>query len=182
MFISIDPGINFCSVVVIEPGKEFLVKESILVKNVRKFTEEEKEQEKQYGSRTVKVMAIIKTLEEQVDKYNPDFIVIEAPFYNSLTPSAYGSLLEVIFAVKYLVTLKRDLKIHLMEPRLVKKFFTENGNAAKQMMKEYLTKKLNNKDIILESHIEEETLSEHEIDGIAIGYTYWTYVKQTEET
>ena len=102
MILSIDPGINNCGLSVLDLDTQFEVKENVLVKNARKFTDEEKVVETRFGNRTVKVMAIINKIKEILVKYpSIDSLIIEAPFYNALTPMAYGSLLEVIFSIKY---------------------------------------------------------------------------------
>jgi len=174
MIISIDPGINNCGISVIDINNHFKVQQTVLVKNTRKFTDAEKEVEEKYGNRTVKVQAIIDKLEELYSTYKDQGIsavVIEAPFYNTLTPSAYGSLLEIIFAIKYSFVIKYDLNFKLIEPLLVKKFFANNHLAKKEVIKQFLLNKKANGSILIDIDI--ETLSEHEIDSIAIGYIYY---------
>lgn len=175
-FISIDPGLNFCGISIIHFRKtdqengEFRVIDTILVKNARKFTDEEKALENKLGNRAVKVISIVNTIRWLLDKYEIDAIVIEAPFYNALTPMAYGSLLEIIFAIKYSVVVNTDLKFKLIEPLAIKKIFTNISQATKEDMKKFLLAKKNDKSIILDKEVEE--LSEHEIDSIAVGFVY----------
>lgn len=168
--IAIDPGINFCSLVTIDTENEFKVINSVLVKNARAFTPEEKIKEASFGPRAVKVGAIIKKLEELIEQYGVTTIVVEAPFYNALTPMAYGSLLEVIFAIKYAVVIPRGLKFELIEPTLVKKLFANKGYAAKEAMRQFLHAKKASGEIILPYEV--DSLSEHEVDGVAIGFVY----------
>lgn len=170
LLISIDPGINFCSLITIDVENGFKVLDTVLVKNARSFTPEEKLLEIDFGPRAVKVAAILKKLESLIDEHNVATIVIEAPFYNALTPMAYGSLLEVIFAIKYCVVIKRKLKFSLIEPTLVKKLFANKGTAAKEAMRQFLIAKKASGEIILPFEISD--MSEHEVDGVAIGYVY----------
>lgn len=174
VFISLDPGVNYAGFSVNKvTDKKFEVIESILVNNNRAFKADEKELEKIHGGRAVKIMKIVAQLEELLDKYGVDKLIVEAPFYSSLTPVAYGSLLEVIFAIKYLVITKREINMVLVEPTLIKKLFTGKGNASKVMMKDFLVAKFKNGDIVTKVPVEE--LSEHEIDGVAVGYTHWIH-------
>jgi hypothetical protein len=84
---------------------------------------------------------------------------------------AYGSLLEVIFSIKYSIILNRDLKFKLIEPLLIKKLFANQGQTSKEVMKQFLIKKQKNKDILIEKNIEE--MSEHEVDSVAIGFVHY---------
>lgn len=168
--ISIDPGINFCGIATIDIDDGFKVINSTLIKNARAFTADEKITEAAFGPRAVKVGVIVRKLQELIDKHNVKTVVIEAPFYNALTPMAYGSLLEVIFAIKYTVIIPRGLKFELIEPTLVKKLFANKGYAAKEAMRQFLIAKKNVGDIDLPCEV--ESLSEHEVDAVAIGFVY----------
>lgn len=170
MFLSIDPGIANCGLSVIDASDSFKVIETHLVKNTRKFTDEEKEIEAKYGSRTVKVNCILEKIKELMSKYEIDTIALEAPFYNALTPMAYSALLEVIMAIKYKIILETEVLMVMIEPLLVKKLFTNKGMANKEAMKFFLRAKVQDKTIIMESDI--DTLSEHEIDAVAVGFVY----------
>ena len=174
--LSVDPGINCTGLSVLNNSGPFTVMEAILVKNARKFTDPEKEVEKQYGNRVVKVQAILAAIRVLLSKYHIETIVVEAPFYSALTPLAYGSLLEVIFAIKYDIVTKGDYVFKLIEPLLVKKLFSNKGNAAKEIIKEFLLKKKEDGSIIIDIDI--HTLSEHEIDSIAIGFVYNILLKE----
>lgn len=171
LIICIDPGINMCGFSIAKgEGNKLHVLETHLVKNARKFNDEEKEVEVLHGTRYVKVMAIVNKLIELLDKHKTTKLVIEAPFYSALTPVAFGSLLEVILAIKYTVAIERGLSLSMVEPTLVKKIFTGHGRAKKEMMKEYaINLKLNG---VLITKVDMESISEHEIDAIAVGYTY----------
>jgi len=170
-FLSIDPGIANLGISVNTFTYPFTSVETILVKNTRKLTDEEKVLEETYNSRTPKIYFILKHINELLNKYpDIDTLVLEAPFYNALTPAAYGSLLEVIFAIKYSIVIPKNLKFVLIEPLLVKKLFTSKSVANKEAMRQFLILRKQSGDIILSKDIEE--LSEHEIDAIAVGFVY----------
>lgn len=175
--LSLDPGIAFTGISINDTSEGFRVVETHIVKNNRAFTPEEKVIEKSQGPRAVKLLAIINKLKSLLERFNIEMIVIEAPFYNALTPQAYGSLLEVVFGLKYSVLVPMDLKYQLIEPTLVKKLFTSHGMAKKEMMKQFLISKIATGEIKMDKPV--ESLTEHEIDSIAIGYVHWLTTQQT---
>ena len=175
--LSLDPGIAFTGISINDTSEGFRVVETYIVKNNRAFTPEEKVIEKSQGPRAVKLLAIINKFKSLLERFNIEMIVIEAPFYNALTPQAYGSLLEVVFGLKYSVLVPMDLKYRLIEPTLVKKLFTSHGMAKKELMKQFLISKIATGEIKMDKSI--ESLTEHEIDSIAIGYVHWLTTQQT---
>ena len=175
--LSLDTCIAFTGISINDTSEGFRVVETHIVKNNRAFTPEEKVIEKSQGPRAVKLLAIINKFKSLLERFNIEMIVIEAPFYNALTPQAYGSLLEVVFGLKYSVLVPMDLKYRLIEPTLVKKLFTSHGMAKKEMMKQFLISKIATGEIKMDKSI--ESLTEHEIDSIAIGYVHWLTTQQT---
>ena len=175
--LSLDPGIAFTGISINDTSEGFRVVETHIVKNNRAFTPEEKVIEKSQGPRAVKLLAIINKFKSLLERFNIEMIIIEAPFYNALTPQAYGSLLEVVFGLKYSVLVPMDLKYRLIEPTLVKKLFTSHGMAKKEMMKQFLISKIATGEIKMDKPV--ESLTEHEIDSIAIGYVHWLTTQQT---
>ena len=174
MLLSIDPGINNCGLAVIDYEKDFTVLETFNVNNARKFTPEEKEVESVFGLRVVKVNFILHHVNLLLKAYpGIDHVTIEAPFYNALTPMAYGSLLEVISAIKYSVLIPSGLTCSMAEPLLVKRIFINvklgKDLKKKEAMRMFLVKKVDAGEIVLK--VETDSLSEHEIDAIAVGYT-----------
>ena len=173
MLLAIDPGVNNCGIAVLSPKYPFTVVETHNVKNARKFTDSEKIVELEYSARVVKVSHILDAVNGFLDKH-PDIreVSIESPFYNALSPLAYGSLLEVISAIRYNVLIPRKLKIRMIEPLLIKKMFINakmtKGMLKKDVMKQFLLAKLSAGTIVF--HGDPEKLSEHEIDAIAIGF------------
>lgn len=176
LYLSIDPGINNLGISLFNINDNGIeVKETYLVNNIRKFTEEEKIIEKKYTGRLVKVNAVYNKLKEIIDNNKIDCIIVEAPFYNALTPVAYGSLLEVITIIKYNIAYVNDLDFMLLEPLYIKKIFTNAAMANKQLIKEFLIKKKEDGSILITKDI--ELLSEHETDAIAIGFVYSLILK-----
>lgn len=171
MLLSIDPGVNNCGLSVADTNQQFKVLLTHNVKNTRKFTDAEKVLEAEYNTRVVKVFAIHNKILEVLETY-PEIndVAIEAPFYNHLTPQAYGSLLEVISVIKYNILIPRKLPYCMLEPMLVKKLFANKGMAKKEIMKQFLVAKAASGEILLPADI--ETMTEHEIDAVAIGFVH----------
>ena len=171
MLLGIDPGVNNCGLTVVDTSSSFKVLCTHNVKNARKFSESEKQLEKEFNARVVKVTAILDQVNALLSEYPQiDLVAIEAPFYNSFTPAAYGSLLEVISAIKYTILIPRKLPFKMLEPMLVKKMFAQKAMAKKDLMKQFLVRKKEQGEIMMDLDI--ESLSEHEIDAIAIAFVY----------
>lgn len=170
--LSIDPGINNTGAAIVEFNDGvYTVLDCINIKTNRKLNEEEKEIEAKHGLRATKIYSIVSEIEALLLKHDDiQDIVIEAPFYNSFTPNAYGSLLEVFCAIKYLVVIPKDKRLRVLEPLLIKKIFTTKSTSAKEVIKEFLYKKV--KDSELRISLDIESLTEHQIDAIATGYAY----------
>lgn len=178
MLISIDPGVNNCGFAVIDTNLPLKVLQTLNVKNIRKFSESEKKLEQEFSARVVKVSHIAQNCEELLEKYGPvEKVIIEAPFYNALTPLAYGSLLEVITALKYKIFIPKKIPFFMVEPTLVKKMFSSVGHARKEYLKNLLYQKKESGEIVIEMDI--ETLTEHEIDAIAVGYAHIVQTSQS---
>ncbi len=173
MILSIDPGVNNCGIAVADTTTGFDVKHTRCVRNARKFTDSEKIVEKEFNARVVKVSHILDSVNEVLDTYPQiDGIAIETPFYSALTPLAYGSLMEVISAIKYNILVPRNLKFRMIEPLLIKRMFITTkmtkGMTGKEVIKRFLLTKIADGHILYTGDV--EALTEHEIDAIAIGF------------
>ena len=181
MVISIDPGVTHCGVSVVKNmgvGK-VTVLDHVNVRGSRKLQEEYLEVAESHGERTGKLFRICSAIKEYLLKYPKiTHIVVEAPFFSARSPRAFEALLDVIHAIKYIVSIPEAIELISLEPTLVKKVFTGKGNSKKEIMLEYINKKIDSKDILVE---ERESLTEHEIDSIAVGYTFFNMEKVAVE-
>lgn len=177
MHISIDPGINNTGICLFDIiDDKFTVLDTSLVFNIRKFTTDEKTLSAVYGDRFPKLLSILSRITSMlekaaIDKEVIETIIAEAPFYSSFRPQTFGSIVEVLTLIKYEIAYKYSLGFKLIEPLLIKKTFSTFSLATKDKMKETLQEKVLIKDIIL--NVDIESLSEHEIDAIAIGYVFY---------
>jgi Holliday junction resolvasome RuvABC endonuclease subunit len=177
MIISIDPGLNFCGISVIEFNEKPYIHKTILIDNNRRLTEEEKKLCEKYDSRVIKVQEIINTINALIEQYSIEYIVIEGPFYSGLRPQAYSALLEIITAIKYLVAIPNGISLSIVEPLLVKKLFSNFHMSTKEDMRVALDKRVQEGVIGVDSSINIHKLSEHEIDSIAVGFSFFNILQ-----
>jgi Holliday junction resolvasome RuvABC endonuclease subunit len=181
--ISIDPGLNTCGVAVFTyKDNRFQVKSTTLINNLRKLTDGEKLIAKKYTDRLAKLDTICKTIDTMYDTlkeegYEINTLIVEAPFYSSFRPAAFGSLVETISLIRYNVAFKRNSSFYAIEPMAVKKAFAARGMANKDDMRETLLLKIQTQE--LDCNIDIATISEHEVDAIAIGYTHFLFQLKT---
>ena len=174
MILSIDPGVTACGVSVSELKDDKLnVLDTINVSGTLKLIGDFFHAGERYGKRTGKVHRIIGTVNDLLDKY-PEItmIALEAPFYNRRAPQAFASLLEVVYGIKYMVAIKRRIDLRVMSPMTVKKVWTGKGNSNKDAMYDELKSRLTLNLVTLPTGKTLETLTEHEIDSMAVGFTY----------
>lgn len=175
MIIAIDPGITNCGINLSTKVKDKLkILKTINIAGSRKLREQDEiDAAETYGERTGKLLRIASAVKDLILE-NPqvNMIVLEAPFINMRRPLAFASLLEVLHTIKYTVALPNQLKICVVEPKLVKKVFAGNGNAGKDMMREAMEKHVSKGKVILKDFTIED-LSEHEVDAGAVAYTFY---------
>lgn len=180
MIISIDPGVSNCGVsrLYLDENNVVIVKESINVKGSLKLRGEHGEIAEDFDERTGKVIRICDSIDEILNSFPEiNMIILEAPFIHPGRPMAVVALLEVLNAIKYRLSIIKRIKNILIAPKLVKKLFYGNGKADKEKMQKALKHKVNKGFIILDETINIEELTEHQIDSIAVGYSYITHSK-----
>lgn len=129
------------------------------------------------GDRYAKIRALSNHLSYLFDKYNPIAVCCESPFYNSRMPAAFGSLTEVLCAIRQALE-KYDpwQKLQLLDPPNVKKAVGAKGNADKDQMRQAISKHSEIFPCLLKSI---DQYDEHSLDSIAVAYSFYTkYVNQ----
>lgn len=180
MIISIDPGVTNCGVSRMEKkGNKFYVHETINIVGTRKLRGDVGLIGERYDERTGRVMRIVETITEILDKYPEiDTIALEGPFFNPRMPNAYMSLLEVVFTIKYKIAVPRDLDVVIIAPMEVKFHWTGKGNVkGKKPMEDTLHEKIKSKEVIMD--LKDKKLTEHEVDSIAVGFSHYV-IKENE--
>lgn len=124
-----------------------------------------------YSDRLLKLYKLKEALTRIVSIINPCLIACESPFYNRFRPMAYGSLLETVRIIHSAVMeYNINIPFTMVEPLLVKKVIGAG------MMKGKVDVKLavnNRPELISVLTNDINTLDEHSIDAIAVGYAYY---------
>lgn len=174
--MSIDPGLNFTGV-----GIQDVDVATSIISAIQAFTLVNQRLEDCTGldpesvsERTIKLWKLRDAIVTVLHRYKPIFVVCEAPFYDHRRPMAFGALLEVVNAIQMAVLIyNSNIRFVLLPPLVVKKFVgaqtikndTEKGKLEVKRAISAIPAIMN----VLQNDI--DTLSEHAIDAIAIGYT-----------
>lgn len=127
-----------------------------------------------YSARTVKLYKLKYALMQLLHIYQPSIVACEAPFFNRLRPMAYGALLELVSCLHAtVIDYNRNLGFISLPPLTVKKFIgaksikndTDKGKSVVKEAIRLIPEIMN----VLTQDI--DTLSEHAIDAIGVGYT-----------
>lgn len=178
MLLSIDPGTTFCGIAISHMEDSQLVikyTESISINHLPK-TLEDKADYLKYGARFWRIKKIIDAINVIVPNFDIDHIAIEGPFFNPGRPQAYAALVEVIYAIKSSVAYPNKLSTIIVEPLLVKKHFAHKHMAKKEDMMTALSSRLLDESISMS--VLSSTLSEHEVDAVAVAFCYFHLIKE----
>lgn len=172
MILGIDPGITFCGVCVGEYTDTgvFKIHHAELINNNLKFEKTDKDLINLHGKKVAKLLRIANVCLTLIENFPIECIVMEKSFFNPGRPNAFGSLLEVISVLRFMVAVPCGKPLFLYPPKSVKNVFSGDGSSLKTGMLDALTEKTKANVISLPREI--ELLSEHEIDAVAIAYTH----------
>ena len=91
-----------------------------------------------HSERTSKIYAQKDNLVRQFRFYRPYAVCCESPFYNRLRPSAYGPLMEILFAIRMAcIEYDRTVKLFFYEPSVIKKAVGAHAIGSKDAVKQY---------------------------------------------
>ena len=117
--------------------------------------------------RTIKLLSIKDYFSSLLTSTHFDLIVCEAPFFYASKPGAYRALVEVISVFKqYLADTNPITPFIQLEPLLVKRYVKSLNISNKDSTKEALYL------LNLHNYIDLNTLDEHSVDAISIGYAF----------
>ena len=172
--LSFDPGLSFSGWAYSKVDDE---KATFLVENFGMLTpnktvdhKSNREDVSIYGKRIITLALLRSMVRELISKYNPDIVASEDAFFNPRRPGAYEALIHWILTVSFLLRDEYNKPLYKIPPKLVKKFISGLGTSDKEGVQSAIFK---HKDILFSSDINDITLTEHEGDAIAIGYTQW---------
>jgi Holliday junction resolvasome RuvABC endonuclease subunit len=123
----------------------------------------------QHGEMYSRVSAISDELVSLLNDVQPDYVATESPFFNSLRPYAYGTLMTTMTFIRQAVTRYSSwCQLHLLPPSCVKLAVQAGSSAKKDAVREAV---LALPDLKYESSANTlDTLDEHSIDAIAVAY------------
>ena len=120
--------------------------------------------------RIIKRHKLQNALSKTLDYFKPDVAVCESPFFNPKMPSSFAALTEVVSGFfDTILSYNPRCSFHLLAPKFVKRVFNIAGLKGKDVVKEAVSKV---EDLMLPLQGSIESLDEHAIDGIAIGYAW----------
>ena len=123
-----------------------------------------------------RVPVITSELNRLLVHYNPDYAVIESPFYNSLRPAAYGPLSELLYALKHtVVSYNRGCSLITLSPSQIKTAVFANSIGNKQSVKDALLK-IDELTPLISPFV--DIWSEHAIDATAAAYAYLRLMRE----
>lgn len=180
-FMAVDPGVNNLGVAIFEIATRTGEILNISIESIVT--------DKLYGhygmdrefvcDRDIKLWKIGDCIERLCDIYNICAFVNESPFYNKLMPAAYGSLNEVVYACRKAVRCYNPYTyIDSISPQGVKKGVGAAGQKGKEIMKD---KVFAIRELMDSLDYHPLDLSEHDIDAMAVGYTYRNTVLKAQE-
>lgn len=105
-----------------------------------------------------------------LDFYQPCTVTSEDAFYHPQMPNAYGSLKDVIMAIRNETRMYNyNVPFVLIEPRAVKKVVGAgiDGVDNKQLMREAIRRKI---EIMSVLQVDLNSLDQHAVDAIAVAY------------
>ena len=101
-----------------------------------------------------------------IDTYSPMIVAMESGFIGMLRPGAFGPLSQAIYAIQSAITnTDRRVRINTYPPSVVKVSIGAGAHAKKDDVR---GKVFSNSEL---TPFISKYISEHEVDGLAIGYT-----------
>ena len=177
--IFIDPGLNNIGISVFTFNNDF-----DNLKSIDSFTivvEKEEDifgfDEELHGERLHKLIKIQTGIKDICSAHCPVIVGSEAPFYNPLRPNAYRALVEAIMAIQNgIYDYDKNIKLVQIPPLKVKQAVSAGSTKGKI---DVLTKIKDIPEIVSKVTVSLDSLSEHAVDSIAVG---WSYLKLWRET
>lgn len=170
--LAIDPGLNNTGIasfsIQIVPFK--ILKITALTLKADRLVDDSGLDDEDYIERLHKRYTMGKALNKALEMFSPSLVISESPFFDRRKPGSFAVLTEVLTTLfDTVVAYNPSVQFSMMEPQLVKKSLGVAGIKGKEVVKEAVSK---NEEIMtcLETPI--ETMDEHAIDAVAVGYSW----------
>jgi Holliday junction resolvasome RuvABC endonuclease subunit len=170
--IGIDPGLNNLGVAIfdIDYSTRTIVRIEAFTLINDKLIDNTGLDEEHYSERNIKLYKLKDNLQSSLKYIKPCMIACESPFYSSFRPTAYAALVEVIRIIQLaILEYNSNVPFYTVEPLLVKKQVGAGMTKGKQDVKSAI---MNKPDLINVLVNDINSLDEHSIDAIAVGYTF----------
>lgn len=124
-----------------------------------------------HSERIEKIYAQKDNLVNHFRYFHPSFICCESPFYNRFRPSAYGPLVEILFAIRT-AAIEYDpiVKFFTYAPSVIKKAVGAGAISGKDAVKAAILGNAELATAFTEGDL--AGLDEHAIDAIGVAYTH----------
>lgn len=170
--MSIDPGLNNCGVCIYDI--EYKTNRVISIYAFTLVIEKVKDLSgldiESFSERVVKLYKLKEILKSVLLTYSPSFVVCESPFFNRFRPTAYSALVEVLSVIRSsVIEYNSNISFNTLEPLLIKKIVGAGMMKGKLDVKQAVSQ---NKFIMERLIVDLNTLDEHAIDAIAIGFSF----------
>lgn len=170
--VAIDPGLINCGIAIFNLNYSLKCVERIegfTLTNDRLFNFAGLSEDN-WTDRIIKLQKLRHALSIVMYNSAPSIVVCESPFFNRLRPSAFEPLVEVMTVIKQAVLdFNMNIMLDTLEPRVIKKAIGADAMDGKEAVREAVrrTEPITN---VLVNPI--DSLDQHAIDAVAIGYTY----------
>lgn len=170
--VGIDPGLNNLGVAIfdLDYSTRSIVKIEAFTLVNDKLIDDTGLDEESYSERAIKLYKLRNTLHTVMTNIKPCMVACESPFYSSFRPTAYAALVEVIRIIQLaIMDYNNNIPFYTVEPLLVKKNVGAGMTKGKLDVKNAV---MNKPELINVLVNDINTLDEHSIDAIAVGYTF----------
>lgn len=119
------------------------------------------------GTRLTRLKIIADFLKNQIEEWEPSTIIMETPYMGSHA-QAFKILVEVMRTIEQCVlAYSNGIPLEKIDPSTVKKTIGVKGNCGDKDLMLIAVKAIDY--LVVEDGIDLDTITEHEVDGIAVG-------------
>ncbi len=170
-FLGIDPGLTQCGISIFNIDDSALSSIDALTIESAKVSIQPDLCLDYHTERQIKMNKLCAAYRQILIQTRPVLVCCESPFYNPRMPAAFGSLTETVTALRLETNhYSPNVSFITYAPQEVKQSFKRSGKVGKDVMKDALTNDPFLRQRLLPPF---ESLDEHAIDSIAVGYTMY---------
>lgn len=169
--MGIDPGLNFTGLSVLTVDAQTKAILSVFATTLvnKRLPDQTRLDIEFIPERLIKLYKLKDAITLALHTYQPIVMVCESPFFNPTMPNAFGSLVETLnFIRQALVEFNPNIPFTTVAPLQVKATVGAGSQKGKLDMKACVMAR---EDIMSVLQNDIETLDEHAIDAIVVGYT-----------